>query len=118
VEETVQNPAAEVQQAQTADVPENGGEAETRAAPERDFDGEINELLEEFPEAARQGRLPDEVIEAAGEGRTLADAYRDYALARQGQAHPAWSAPVRGVSEGYAVESQGKDAFMTGFDDL
>ncbi len=93
---------------------------QTPDAPERDFGAEVEDLLREFPEAARAGRLPDEVVQAcARDGKSALEAYRDYALTTRAAAfreRSAQRAPVRGVSGGGAVENQGKDAFLSGFD--
>lgn len=89
-------------------------------APERDFGAEVEDLLREFPEAAEAGRLPDEVVQAcARDGKSALEAYRDWALTARAAAfheRSAHRAPVRGVSGGGAVENQGKDAFLSGFD--
>lgn len=102
-----------------AEQPEQTPE-QAQVEPERDFGAEVEDLLREFPEAAKAGRLPDEVVQAcARDGRSALDAYRDWALTTRAAAfreRSAQRAPVRGVSGGGAVENQGKDAFLSGFD--
>lgn len=94
------------------------------AGAARDFDSEVADLVREFPEAVRGGAMPEEVVRAAVlEGKSLLEAYRDYALATQGQESVAlWNsrnrsrAPVRGVSGGAPVMGQARDLFLTGFE--
>ncbi len=119
--------APESGEAAQAPAEEQGGQAETAGAgpaaePEesagRDFAGEVAELAREFPEAGRDGRLPEEVVTAAvREGKSVVEAYREYALAHADQPRDnAARAPVRGVSGGWPVEDQGRDAFLSGFE--
>lgn len=98
-------------------------EGAPRLGEERNFAGEVADLLREFPEVRGSGPLPDEVVmEAARNGTTLLEAYRAHAMAVRGGEHASgrnerqWRAPVRGVSGTGAVEDRGRDPFMSGFD--
>lgn len=108
-------------------------EAEKKKEPdtsaERDFDREIRELIEAFPEL-RGKSLPNEVVMAALDGVSLIDAYeayrneklpaehesreKDQGVERQNE-NAAVRAPVRGVSGGAAVRAMGEDDFLRGF---
>ena len=76
---------------------------------QRDYGTEIAALLEEYPELVG-GTLPREVVEAALNGDSLADAYRAY-MSRTLRSN----APVRGVSGGAAVQHRSEDDFLRGF---
>ena len=96
---------------------ENTGKQHTE---ERDFDREIRELIEKYPELAGKS-LPDEVVMAALDGEDLTKAYEAYreehshAEEERGGKKTALRAPVRGVSGGEAVRMQGEDDFLRGF---
>lgn len=120
--EAVQAPAEE--QGAQVEAAGAGPAAEPTGSAGRDFAGEVAELAREFPEAGRDGRLPEEVVTAAvREGKTVVEAYREYALAHAGQdrVRQAWAnvarAPVRGVSGSWPVEDQARDAFLRGFEE-
>ena len=94
---------------------------EKEHAEERDFDREIRELIEKYPELGGKS-LPDEVVLAALDGMDLTKAYEAYRAERSnkesahaGKEKNAFRAPVRGVSGGEAVRMQGEDDFLRGF---
>ena len=88
---------------------------------ERDFEGEVKALYEARPEMKGQ-ELPQEVVEACMEGKTVSEAYTDYArkkhqearIQRQNEKNAA-KAPVRGLSGGGATNVGAEDAFLRGF---
>ena len=93
---------------------EAGYDAET-------FRREAEELAERYPEACGKP-LPDEVIRAVMDGKSLLEAYEDYLNARSHESDAgkrdkaaAKRAPVRGVSGGAAVRERGEDDFLRGF---
>ena len=114
---------------------EPAAEAEEKKEPteespaERDFDREIRELIEAYPELSGKS-LPDEVVMAALDGVSLLEAYeayqndrlpakndrreKDLGVERQNE-NAAVRAPVRGVSGGAAVYARGEDDFLRGF---
>ena len=98
-----------------------GKEPEKERSEERDFDSEIRELMEKYPELAGRS-LPNEVVQAALDGMDLTKAYEIYREERSGaekerggNGKTAMRAPVRGVSGGEAVRMQGEDDFLRGF---
>lgn len=100
---------------------QSGTEPEKKHSEERDFDSEIRELMEKYPELAGRS-LPDEVVMAALDGMDLTRAYEIYceeqsaAEKERGEnGKTAMRAPVRGVSGGEAVRMQGEDDFLRGF---
>lgn len=94
-----------------------------------DYMRQVEELVEKFPELKGK-TIPEEVIRAVMEGKTLVEAYEDYLAEqslqyfaadgeRQMEEKPhrrtADNAPVKGVSGGSAVGEQGEDDFLRGF---
>lgn len=78
----------------------------------RAFDREIQELLTARPEL-RGEELPQEVVEACIRGKSVTQAYNDYATAKK-QSTRAAAAPVRGVTRGGSVQTGPEDAFLKG----
>ena len=100
------------------------------AQESRDFAAEVQALYDARPEL-RGSLLPDEVAEACVRGRSLTDAYNDYAgrqrkesadlrtenrILRQ-NARSAAQAPVRGVTRGGSTGTKPEDAFLRGFNE-
>lgn len=124
-EETAEAPEAE------AEVPgEQAPMAETGEKAGRDYAQEVQALYAARPELRGQG-LPEEVARACVGGKSLVEAYNDFArrqrqdaaalrkenrILRQNAATAA-RAPVRGVTGGGPAASQGEDAFLRGFNE-
>jgi hypothetical protein len=113
---TTETPAPET--AQTAPV-----------TPQRDFKGEVAELIAAKPELLGK-QLPAEVQVAAAGGKRLIDAYRDYESKQKDaeaarlkkenkilkhNAETASRAPVKGVTGGGATDNEPEDPFVKGF---
>ena len=96
----------------------------------RDFETEVQALYDARPEL-RGSLLPDEVAEACIRGKSLTDAYNEYAgrqrteaadlrtenrILRQ-NAKAAAQAPVRGVTRGGSTNPKPEDAFLRGFNE-
>lgn len=89
-------------------------EEQTVQTPEQEpraFDQEIRELLTARPEL-RGEELPQEVVEACIRGKTVTQAYNDYAQAKK--QHSKAAAPIRGVTRGGSVQTGPEDAFLKG----
>lgn len=78
----------------------------------RDFEQELRELLTARPEL-RGEELPQEVVEASVRGKSVTEAYNDYAREQRKQ-RPRPAAPVRGVTRGGSVQQPPEDAFLKG----
>ena len=106
---------------------------ETEEAPskagQRDFQPEVADLLETYPEL-RGKTLPKEVVDATLKGQTLIVAYTKYIQQKtkadndrlqkenktlKQNAEAAKRAPVRGVAKGGATGEQADDPFLKGF---
>ena len=98
-------------------------------AGQRDFQPEVADLLETYPEL-RGKTLPKEVVDAALKGQTLIVAYTKYIQQKtkadndrlqkenktlKHNAEAAKRAPVRGVAKGGATGEQADDPFLKGF---
>ena len=91
--------------------------------PQRDYAGEVRDLLAARPELRGQ-KLPQEVLHASVRGKTVTEAYNDYAgrrqketsgLHRQSRAAKQAAAPIRGVTRGGCVQGKPEDTFLRGF---
>ena len=106
---------------ETEEVPSKAGQ--------RDFQPEVADLLETYPEL-RGKTLPKEVVDAALKGQTLIVAYTKYIQQKtkadndrlqkenktlKQNAEAAKRAPVRGVAKGGATGEQADDPFLKGF---
>lgn len=96
-------------------------EPQEEVREERDFAGEVQELYDSRPEL-RGEELPEEVVKACLAGKTVSQAYSDYAKNRHREARiqrqnekTAARAPVRGVTGGGSTGVQAEDAFLRGF---
>lgn len=103
-------------------------QTEETAEQARDYGAEVRALFEARPEL-RGGELPGEVLTACVSGKSLTDAYNDYAKARKQDAdslrkenrvlrqnaRAAAQAPVRGVTRGGSTNAKPEDAFLKGF---
>lgn len=83
----------------------------------RDYEAEVAELIEFAPEL-EGGTLPDSVIEAAAEGKSLKDAYSAF-RETQAEIHKQnesarLRAPVGGVSGSGGIVSREVDDFLRG----
>ena len=83
----------------------------------RDYEAEVAELIEVAPEL-EGGTLPDSVIEAAAEGKSLKDAYSAF-RETQAEIHKQnesarLRAPVGGVSGSGGIVSREVDDFLRG----
>ena len=125
--------AAEEAQAEPAEVvsEEAAPEAEPDQTPAaRDYAGEVQALYAARPELRGQD-LPQEVAAACVGGKSLIEAYNEYAcrqrsdaaalrkenrILRQNAATAA-RAPVRGVTRGGPTDAQPEDAFLRGFNE-
>lgn len=101
---------------------------EEQAAPARDYGAEVRELFAARPEL-RGGELPEAVLQACIGGKSLTEAYNDYAKTRRQDADSlreenrilrqnakaAAQAPVRGVTRGGSTDAKPEDAFLRGF---
>ena len=113
--------------------PEQPAEEEQEASPtkagQRDFQPEVADLLETYPEL-RGKTLPKEVVDATLRGQTLVVAYTKYLQQKtkadndrlqkenktlKQNAEAAKRAPVRGVAKGGATGEQADDPFLKGF---
>jgi len=98
---------------------------------ERNFRQETDELLKKFPEICGRS-LPEQVVLAAMEGKSLLRAYEDYkteqvreenarlqkelAVLRQNRT-AAKRAPVKAASGGESVRNRAEDDFLRGFNE-
>lgn len=116
MEEMVREEAVQAEPVQVQEQPEA-----------RDFQSEVRALWAARPELRGQ-MLPDAVAMACVGGKSLTDAYNDFAKARQQEteredrvlrqnARSAAQAPVRGVSRGGSVSCGPEDPFLRGFND-
>ncbi len=120
--------AAEAREAPAAEEPEDGEPASKTGG--RDYAQEVQTLYAARPELRGQG-LPEEVARACVDGKSLVEAYNDFArrqrqdaaalrrenrILRQNAATAA-RAPVRGVTGGGSAAPQGEDAFLRGFNE-
>lgn len=87
-------------------------QAQEQAQQPRDFEQELRQLLAARPEL-RGEELPQEVVEACIRGKTVTEAYNDYARAQRKQ-RPRPAAPVRGVTRGGGVQQAPEDDFLKG----
>ena len=126
-----EEPVEETQEAAEAVSEEAPAAAELAPAPAaRDYAGEVQALYAARPELRGQD-LPQEVARACVGGKSLTEAYNEYAcrqrsdaaelrkenrILRQNAATAA-RAPVRGVTRGGATDSQAEDAFLRGFNE-
>lgn len=124
-EEPVEEVAVEVVAEEAAPVEEPAPQPAAR-----DYAGEVQALYAARPEL--RGRdLPQEVARACVGGKSLIEAYNEYAcrqradaaelrkenrILRQNAATAA-RAPVRGVTRGGPTDSQPEDAFLRGFNE-
>lgn len=106
-------------------------ETQPRMNGERNFRQETNELLKKFPEICGCS-LPEQVVLAAMEGKSLLRAYEDYkteqvreenarlqkelAVLRQNRT-AAKRAPVKAASGGESVQNRAEDDFLRGFNE-
>ena len=124
-------PEEPVEQVQEPETEEAAPAAEAPSSPAaRDYAGEVQALYAARPELRGQD-LPQEVARACVGGKSLTEAYNEYAcrqrsdaaelrkenrILRQNAATAA-RAPVRGVTRGGATDSQAEDAFLRGFNE-
>ena len=104
--------------------------AEQAVQEGRDFETEVKALYEARPEL-RGSLLPEEVATACVRGRSLTEAYNEYAGRQRSEsadlrkenrvlrqnARAAAQAPVRGVSRGGSANTKPEDAFLRGFNE-
>ena len=108
---------------------EEADEKQPTKAGQRDFQPEVADLLETYPEL-RGKTLPKEVVDATLKGQTLIVAYTKYLQQKtkadndrlqkenktlKQNAEAAKRAPVRGVAKGGATGEQADDPFLKGF---
>ena len=114
---------------QTEIMEETAMEPEEIVLPEgRDYETEVRALFAARPEL-RGGELPADVMLACVGGKSLTDAYNDYAKAQRQDADAlrrenrvlrqnakaAAQAPIRGVTRGGGTDTKPEDAFLKGF---
>ncbi len=101
---------------------------EEEQSGERDYGEEVRALFAARPEL-RGRELPEQVLRSCVEGKSLTEAYSDYAqsqsrdaesLRRENRilrqnARAAAQAPIRGVTRGGAAEQKPEDPFLRGF---
>lgn len=85
---------------------------QTMEPQSRAFEQEVHELLAARPEL-RGEELPKEVVDACIRGKTVTEAYNDYAREQKTKSRPA-AAPIRGVTRGGSVQTGPEDAFLRG----
>ena len=86
----------------------------------RDFEAEVEELIQAAPEL-EGGTLPDAVIDAAAAGKSLKEAYTEFrageeAIRQQNEAARA-RAPVGGVSGSGGIVERELDDFLRGLNE-
>lgn len=98
----------------------NNAAAEEAVKARRDFEGELEQLLKTYPDAFKNGGLPEEVRREAVKGKNVSLAYAEYRLRQlenenrqlRQNARNLAAAPVKG-SGGF---NAGADDFAKGFD--